>query len=461
MIRKRKKSEHIGADAIPKGLVYDVLNLGYTDKLKSRMIAILSILIYHRHREDHTYEIETGSKCKRMVEVKKGESWISIPTLIERVYNTFGIKLTREQVKYALRLLLQHGLISVKEATGGVSKGHFGNIYTFRETDFEGEFVDPVDFVRENSESEEEIWYADYTESRYSNRVTVREGAFHPIMKSRTLLKTHVLRNHPDREKATKFYPKEIVVDIEAGGYRVDETERYRRFRLFVINRAAKFARKFRARYGGKVDICFTGGRGIHLHITGSVLNVPMNRSQFDRILKEAIVRMLKDTELWRFFDPSTLNPFQLAGVRGKLHDKAPFDDWVYVKRTYQTIKPLKAGSLLSSFEEAAFWISRSFVRKAAKGNPFRTYSLVKEGLLEGEPWSDHHAGRDTAAFCMACDLLEAGYMTDQVLLFLKDWDKKNKPSLGDKIIAQKVRSARRLLARKGKLKANPSLQLL
>lgn len=458
MIRKRKKSEHIGADAIPKGLVYDILNLEYTDKLKTRMIAVLSILIYHRHKEDMTYEIETGFGLKRMVEVRKGESWISIPTIIERIYNTFGIKLTREQVKYALRLLLQHGLISVKEATGGVSKGHFGNIYTFRGADFEGEFVDPFDFVRESTD---EAWYADYVVNRYSSRVTVKHGTFHPIMKSRTLLKTHVLRNHPDREKATKFYPVEIVVDIDAGGYRVNETDRYRRFRLFVISRAVKFARKFRARYGGKVDICFTGGRGLHLHITGSVLNVPMSRQQFDRVLKEAIVRMLKETALRGFFDPSTLNPFQLAGVRGKLHDKAPFDHWVYVKRTYQTIKPLKAGSLLSSFEQAAFGVSRSFFRKAAKNNPFRTYSLVKEGLEEGEPWSDHHAGRDTAAFCMACDLLEAGYMTDQVLLFLKDWDKKNKPSLGGKIIAQKVRSARRLLGRKGKLKANPSLQLL
>jgi len=454
VFRKRKRSYFRPGRVISERLLERIQQLDLDDKLKQRAVLILSIIQQHISFQEQRHEVKTKTGKTRTIIVKPGESWISRYTIQDRL-RTVKMNLTIRQIQHVLDLLVKNGIIERREATGGVSRGHYGCIYRIPEKYLVSENNVSTDFFLYYEPGDFKIneFYVDLAEKRNAQRITVKKEdlPFELLFdNAKFKLFTPFLRNHSKREKADLFYASEIVIDFDMDFYWTPR---------FVDKRVAKFARRFRRLYGGKIDIYYTGSSGFHMHITQSVLNKVYFEDPF--VLKEAIKRLAEGLKLDKYIDMATLSPKQIVLRRDVCHDvTGEPKSWMSGLKKLKKANP----AFLSMFDvacrlaqripaESPAFQKREF-KKVSKGkvDPWRTYRKVEKGLAEGEPWSLLRRGRDTAAFCMACDMYEAGFSDQLVFDVLKNWNMRNRAPLSERILREKMRSAKKFLRRKGKL---------
>ena len=174
-----------------------------------------------------------------------------------------------------------------------------------------------------------------------------------------------------------------------------------------------------------RIDACYTGGRGFHLHIPSGMFGNPVFASAEEC---KKVLSAWANEYLGESLDVNLFSPRHLVRMTGSIHPatglrKTAFRGDEFLKtplhriisasvapRKYRIRNPYKAPrepDLMMSLAEIAF--RRFYIPEMSEVELYGYNGVFKkamEGCAEGDQWHERHVGRNKLVFVAACYLI-------------------------------------------------------
>jgi len=438
--------------------------------------------------KDHIYTSTTG----REIVIAPGETWCSITTIKDDIQAATGAAVRRHHVKYAVRKLMDEGLIVADRLAAPDTNGRYGKIFTLTKARPGGDKMDVIKEYRVFA-------YGDAAAFRLGSVATIdpKTGKFsHSPPNNSEQWAAWIAENGAEgaaftsigrwrnesevRKPAAPVFVPWLVLDIDRPHNLPGAWDDTNTILSHLEDRGVDL---------GRVFVSFSGSKGFHVAIAMSQLGNPIFRdAQAALEILSAFVDGLTDVAT----DPHTISPLNLVRLTGSQHEETQ-----WYKRTWSASRfrqlPLHAAlsdlgrhrpfsypdptageaeeDMRAIFEaearKNAAKRSRRAARRGAKTNN-RIGDAIENilgGVEEGEMWSDTRAGRDWAAYTLACFIMEHDGQHESVrerlglpkpgtvLDTMNYWnDNLCYPPLRGRQLSSKIASAKRTLKKKGKL---------
>lgn len=418
--------------------------------------------------EDHEYTTTSG----RTFTIPAGTSWLSAQTLQEDIVAATGYPYTRRQITYAIQTL-EPTFITQRTQVLPETRGRYGQF--FRTVDLSHGTVDPLMIYRVMTYDDPDafVWGVGKTFKKSA------ENAVKPEAWMREVARRGV--DSPAFTTIGRWDAREKIKDPDAQVYvpwLTFDIDRIDLFEAFWETRQIVDDLRLIGIPLRRIFVSFSGAKGFHVQVSMRFFGSPVfhNSAAAKSVIRQVQLRITEVTT-----DPCVSNPLNLIRLTGSTHAdtgirKITWDGVQFIQtgpeaafaqarnnrrskvmddRMDEEVELLKKAFAASAASTAQDIAAQRRRRGRSKIGP-KTRRIL-DGVREHEIWDDEHAGRDKAAFNLACFLLEHGVadvaehlgtdsrdVTEIMLL----WDEQNEPPLGRRKIMAKIRSAEQTIKR-------------